>query len=889
MITFQHVRTDASGPVPYMTGLSDLLLDSSGTTTGLYSVSNSGLMFRTTPGLITLDSEAFAPSPALDAPRQLIDATLDGVPVLLSYGQFALSIAVLIPDATGAIAYTRSLALTGADVTAMSMLSLQVIEHDGQTFFVSSSRQTEGLQVWEQTAFGTLTARGQAAFAANDVLATAQLSIGGTPHILALSAGGNSLSLLRLGADGSLSQIDKIDQMDGLAIAAGTRLAVAEVAGATYALVGAAGSSSLSVVAIAPTGQLTVVDHVIDDLFSRFQSVSALATASLDGQTYIIAGGADDGLTLMTLLPGGRLLSLGTIADSLHMALADPSDIVMAARSGGLDIFVAGEIAAAPGEADHAISQLRVELGTIGATVRLPSGSNGFTGTSGRDQVVGSDQAETLSGGGGDDILFDGAGADTLWGGSGADVFVFALDGETDRIVDFEPGIDRLDLSLLGRFYTLNALDIAVESLGTRISFGDEDLLITTASGAPLTAADLDLGDLLDLWHVLITPLPLEDPLFAGNDWLRGTIGADTLLGGGGDDWLIGDGSLDAFDAHSGQIFRLYKATLDRAPDIAGLLHWVETLQNDGLPLADMAANFVGSPEFQATYGNTTNAEFVTLLYNNVLDRAPDPAGLAGWTAKLDSGDLTRPQVVVGFSESLEFLWNVRADALPYTETGVRAGFGDDVFRLYKATLDRAPDAAGFDYWTGLLADGRAYHSVIGGFVQSLEFQSQYGGLDDEAFVTLLYYNVLGRAPDPIGLEGWSSKLTSGVLTREQVVAGFAQSPEFTLMMAEPLRSWLASRGGGDTLNGGSGENILYGGYLSDTFIFNADTPGSNTVLDYEPWDKLRFDEFGYAAPGDVFAHMTQQGLDVVFDDQGTIVHLLNLALDTMSPDLIIV
>ena len=40
----------------------------------------------------------------------------------------------------------------------------------------------------------------------------------------------------------------------------------------------------------------------------------------------------------------------------------------------------------------------------------------------------------------------DGAGADRLTGGGGKDIFRFATDGETDRILDFTDGIDRIAL-----------------------------------------------------------------------------------------------------------------------------------------------------------------------------------------------------------------------------------------------------------------------------------------------------------------------------------------------------------------------------------------------------------------------------------------------------------
>ena len=43
-----------------------------------------------------------------------------------------------------------------------------------------------------------------------------------------------------------------------------------------------------------------------------------------------------------------------------------------------------------------------------------------------------------------------------------------------------------------------------------------------------------------------------------------------------------------------------------------------------GTGLSQVATGFINSAEFKALYGNNpSNAEFVTLLYDNVLHRAP--------------------------------------------------------------------------------------------------------------------------------------------------------------------------------------------------------------------------------------------------------------------------
>lgn len=118
------------------------------------------------------------------------------------------------------------------------------------------------------------------------------------------------------------------------------------------------------------------------------------------------------------------------------------------------------------------------------------------------------------------------------------------------------------------------------------------------------------------------------------------------------DQWLALD-----IAGNAGSAYRLYKAAFDRLPDLPGLGYQMNALDT-GLTLTQVAANFIASPEFQTTYGNVTDAQFVTLLYQNVLDRAPEPEGLDYHVARLANG-ASRADVLVGFSESPENQLNV--------------------------------------------------------------------------------------------------------------------------------------------------------------------------------------------------------------------------------------
>jgi hypothetical protein len=125
-----------------------------------------------------------------------------------------------------------------------------------------------------------------------------------------------------------------------------------------------------------------------------------------------------------------------------------------------------------------------------------------------------------------------------------------------------------------------------------------------------------------------------------------------------------------AFDTgvgeHAGEAYRLYQAIFDRTPDQSGLGYWIEQLDN-GSTLNDIAGQFLLSNEFQTTYGNTTDSQFINLLYQNVLDRTADATGYDYWQGILSSGT-ARETVLASFSESSENVSNV----LPNITNGVQ-------------------------------------------------------------------------------------------------------------------------------------------------------------------------------------------------------------------------
>ncbi|MEC3862648.1 DUF4214 domain-containing protein [Mesobacterium sp. TK19101] len=356
----------------------------------------------------------------------------------------------------------------------------------------------------------------------------------------------------------------------------------------------------------------------------------------------------------------------------------------------------------------------------------------------------------------------------------------------------------------------------------------------------------------------------------AGDDTVIGGAGQDTVDGGTGIDMLFGDGLDYTTSAAADQVFRLYQATLDRLPDAGGYADWTIKLSYGIADLTQLAGGFVSSPEFESVYIAITDADFVTLLYNNVLDRAPDAGGLDDWVARLQGGT-TRSEVVVGFAESTEFVASTAAAADAFAAASMAQTWTDDVYRLYLATLCREADAGGFTDWVAQLTNGTDYLSVVGGFVNSAEFQQTYGTLDNSDFVTLLYDNVLNRAPDAQGLAGWVGQLDTGGLSRTEVVRGFAQSTEFEAATQTALTAFMRGLGTDDVIRTQAPEpdltaqsDTVYGGAYADRFELAG---GSVVIADFEDWDVIATTR-GSNATGamdvaDFLAVLQQDGDDV--------------------------
>lgn len=159
-------------------------------------------------------------------------------------------------------------------------------------------------------------------------------------------------------------------------------------------------------------------------------------------------------------------------------------------------------------------------------------------------------------------------------------------------------------------------------------------------------------------------------------------------LGEAEDKWNIGDNdrrtgvSLDTF------VERLYKEVLGRDADEAGKKYWVEQLQSGKLSRADVLKSFLGSEEFSKK--NMGDEDFVETLYKTFFGRASDAEGKSYWTGQLKSGAKTRDDLINEFLKSTEWINSF----MPKPGTGTKKPIGggtswaDDTEKL-PTMLDR--------------------------------------------------------------------------------------------------------------------------------------------------------------------------------------------------------
>ncbi len=201
-----------------------------------------------------------------------------------------------------------------------------------------------------------------------------------------------------------------------------------------------------------------------------------------------------------------------------------------------------------------------------------------------------------------------------------------------------------------------------------------------------------------------------------------------------------------AMSIFENQVTNLYEIILHRAPDSAGLAQFSARLQQ-GQPVERIAQDLFHSHE--------RHILMVTNHYYGLLNRAPDPAGLAAFTALADQGG-SEKTIMTSLLASPEFVRDKSS-----------AQF---VSELYYVLLNRAADPSGLAAHTSELSNGLSREGLIQAFLNSVEMS--------ERIVVNLYGELLGRQAATNEIALWSRQLSQPSVDFPDVISAFPGSVE---------------------------------------------------------------------------------------------------------------
>ena len=246
--------------------------------------------------------------------------------------------------------------------------------------------------------------------------------------------------------------------------------------------------------------------------------------------TYHVSPGAKQlaevaGLDEVATLQGGTIGIDGTTLVDNEPDLADPS-------------LKATDIQASNGIV-HVIDEVLLPV-----NIPASNGANDvkiLIGTEGRDRLQGGDD---------NDLIIDGVSGDLLIGGGGADIFALAGDGTRNKIIDFEEGVDTIDISAWG---TTSFDDLVVRQRGEGsllVGSGDNSVVVQAAD-RQIDVADLSTDSFIFAEVTgpnFITGTDARDRITGtdADDVIDGGLGRDFIAGGAGADIFVA--GADAFD-----------------------------------------------------------------------------------------------------------------------------------------------------------------------------------------------------------------------------------------------------------------------------------------------------------------------------------------------------
>ncbi len=225
---------------------------------------------------------------------------------------------------------------------------------------------------------------------------------------------------------------------------------------------------------------------------------------------------------------------------------------------------------------------------------------------------------------------------------------------------------------------------------------------------------------------------------------------------------------------------RMYTVVLGRDAETEGLTVWTNALLNKQVTGAQVAELFIGGDEF--TSKNTTDADYIDIVYKTMMDRESEDKGKVTWMTVLGDG-MSRTFVLSQFVSSAEFTdicnrYGIDKGSVASTESRDK-NYNVTCFvnRCYRYILERKGEADGLNTWTDVILTKKATVKEIAHlFLFSDEENAK--GLSSTEYTYILYRAFMGREPENEEVVTmWSEHIETESL--ETVFDVFVDSKEF--------------------------------------------------------------------------------------------------------------
>jgi len=391
-----------------------------------------------------------------------------------------------------------------------------------------------------------------------------------------------------------------------------------------------------------------------------YSSATAALTIALDGSgnaaSVINGQGGTDQLTSIENLIGGSAgdVFTGNAADNILQGSGGNDTLDGGAGADVLD----GGIGSNWASYQSSIAGISADLGTPANNSGDAVGDNyiniqNLLGSNQGDTLAGDANVNILDGAGGNDILY-GNGNDTLIGGAGAD-------------------------SLVGQVATVNWASYQTSATGVVANLGNAASNTGDAAGDTYTNIQNLLGSNFD-------------------DMLYGDAADNTIIGGAGNDTLDGGGGTDVLDGGSGTADMVSFASLAAGPgvtlDSGGGANVIATLGANTATLMNIEI-FEGSTFDDAMTGGSGNDTFYGLNGNDTLD--------GGYGSNYLDGGAGTDTVTFASLGTNGVTITINADGSASAVASNLAGNGTDTSTL--VNIENIIGSAGNDVITGSAAD----------------------------------------------------------------------------------------------------------------------------------------------------------------------------------------